>query len=178
MNARPEAVAGTEGKSATTSLRADALAKVLEQGASALGAFAETLTDAEWQMPVSATDRRKIGVIIYHVASIYPLEVQLAQKLAGGGVISDVTWDNVHELNAGVAKENVNVTKAEALALLKKNSAEAAAALRAIPDADLDRIAPNSLYGNAPMTCQFMFEDHAVRHSYHHLAKIRAAVKR
>jgi len=28
------------------------------------------------------------------------------------------------------------------------------------------------------VTCQFMFEDHAVRHSFHHLAKIRAAVKR
>jgi hypothetical protein len=178
MNARPEAVAATEGKSGTASRRADALARVLEQGASALAAFAETLSDAEWQMPVSATDRRKIGVIVYHVASIYPLEVQLAQKLAGGGVIDDVTWDNVHELNAGVAKENDGATKAEALALLKKNSAEAAAALRAVSDSDLDRIAPNSLYGNAPMTCQFMFEDHAVRHSYHHLAKIRAALKR
>ncbi len=160
------------------SRRADAMAKVLEQGAAALGSFAETLTDAEWQMPVSATDRRKIGVIVYHVASIYPLEIQLAQKLAAGGVIDDVTWANVHELNAGVAKEHDQVTKAEALALLEKNSAEAAAALRAILDADLDRVAPNSLYGNAPLTCQFMLEDHAVRHSFHHLAKIRAAVRR
>jgi cupin len=25
-------------------------------------------------------------------------------------------------------------------------------------------------------TCQFMLEDHAVRHSYHHLAKIRVAL--
>jgi hypothetical protein len=34
-----------------------------------------------------------------------------------------------------------------------------------------------SLYGDAPVTCQFMLEDHAVRHSYHHLAGIRAALK-
>ena len=27
-----------------------------------------------------------------------------------------------------------------------------------------------------PVTCQFMLEDHAVRHSYHHLAGIRAAL--
>jgi hypothetical protein len=25
------------------------------------------------------------------------------------------------------------------------------------------------------LTCQFMLEDHAVRHSYHHLSRVRAA---
>jgi hypothetical protein len=30
-----------------------------------------------------------------------------------------------------------------------------------------------SLNADAPLTCQFMLEDHAVRHSYHHLAAIR-----
>jgi hypothetical protein len=28
------------------------------------------------------------------------------------------------------------------------------------------------------LTCQFMLEDHAVRHSYHHLARIRLALER
>jgi len=34
-----------------------------------------------------------------------------------------------------------------------------------------------SLNANAPLTCQFILEDHAVRHSYHHLARIRAALQ-
>jgi hypothetical protein len=34
-----------------------------------------------------------------------------------------------------------------------------------------------SLNSDAPLTCQFMLEDHAVRHSYHHLDRIRAALK-
>jgi hypothetical protein len=34
------------------------------------------------------------------------------------------------------------------------------------------------LNSDAPLTCQFMLEDHAVRHSYHHLAGIRAALGR
>jgi hypothetical protein len=34
-----------------------------------------------------------------------------------------------------------------------------------------------SLYSDAPLTCQFVLEDHAVRHSYHHLARLRAALK-
>jgi hypothetical protein len=29
-------------------------------------------------------DGRKIGVVVHHVASMYPLEIQLAQTLAGG----------------------------------------------------------------------------------------------
>ena len=49
---------------------------------------------------------------------------------------------------------------------------------RGLSDAQLDTTTTNSLYGGAPLTCQFMLEDHAVRHSYHHLAKIRAAVNR
>ena len=71
-----------------------------------------------------------------------------------------------------------NVTKAEALELLNKNSRAAAEAVRTFSDEQLDRAAPFSLSYGAPMTAQFVLEDHAVRHSWHHLAKIRAALKR
>ena len=62
--------------------------------------------------------------------------------------------------------------------LLRQNSTAAAAGIRALSDEELDRAAPASLYGDAPLTCQFMLEDHAVRHSYHHLDRIRKALKR
>ena len=81
-----------------------------------------------------------------------------------------VTWDDVHEMNAGHARENDAVTKEAALDLLRRNSTAAAAAIRALSDEELDRAAPVSLNADAPLTCQFMLEDHAVRHSYHHLA--------
>ena len=89
-----------------------------------------------------------------------------------------MTWDAVHEMNAGHAKEYDAVTKEAALDLLRRNSAAAAAAIRALSDEELDRAAPVSLNADAPLTCQFMLEDHAVRHSYHHLAGIQAALKR
>jgi hypothetical protein len=65
------------------------------------------------------------------------------------------------------------VTREAALDLLARNSAVAAAAIRALSDAELDRADLASLYANAPVTCQFVLEDHAVRHSYHHLAIIK-----
>jgi DinB family protein len=158
------------------SQRANALAERLEQGARALAVFASALTDAEWSTRIPK-DSRKIGVIVHHVASVYPVEINLAQTLAAGQPVVGVTMDNVHEMNAKHAQENEAVTKEAALELLRRNSAVAAAAIRALSDEELDRAAPASLYSDAPITCQFMLEDHAVRHSYHHLARIRAALK-
>jgi hypothetical protein len=154
------------------SARANALAERLERGAEALANLAASLTDAEWNTPIPH-DGRAIGVVVHHVGTMYPLEIELAQVLASGQPVVGVTMSKVHEINAAHARDHAHVTKSEALLLLQKNSTLAAAAIRALGDAELDRAAPASLYGNAPITCQFMLEDHAVRHSYHHLAKIR-----
>jgi len=159
------------------SKRSNALADRLEQGARALATFASALTEDEWQTRVPK-DGRKVGVIVHHVASVYPIEIELAQTLAAGKPVVGVTWDVVHQMNAGHAKEQDAVTKEEALDLLQRNSAAAAAAIRALSDEQLDRAAPLSLNSDAPLTCQFMLEDHAVRHSYHHLARLRETLKR
>ena len=157
--------------------QSEALAQRLEAGARALAEFASSLTDSEWKTPLPH-DGRKIGVVVHHVASVYPLEIQLAQTVAKGDPITGVTMDAVHTMNAGHAKDNENVTKAQALELLRANSAAAAAAIRALSDEELLRAAPVSLYEDAPLTSQFVLEDHAVRHSYHHLKVIRKALGR
>ena len=168
--------AGKPERSPSVNQRANRLAERLEQGARALDTFASALTESEWQIRV-LKDGRKIGVVVHHVASVYPLEIQLAQTLANGTPITDVTMDNVHEMNAAHANEYDAVTKEAALDLLRRNSAVASAAIRALGDEELDRAAAASLYSNAPVTCQFMLEDHAVRHSYHHLARILGTLK-
>jgi DinB superfamily len=157
--------------------RSEALAARLEAGAAALASFASTLTDTEWQTRLPG-DGRKIGVVVHHVASVYPIEIQLAQALAGGNAITAVTWDVVKVMNHDHSHAQDGVTREAALSLLAGNSAAAATAIRALSDEELDSAAPVSLNSDAPLTCQFMLEDHAVRHSYHHLARIRAALGR
>jgi hypothetical protein len=159
-----------------TSQRADALADRLEQGARALGAFATSLTDAEWKVR-TPHDGRAVGVIVHHVASVYPIEIQLAQTVADGKPVTGLTMDDIDAMNARHAAEHAGVTRQAALELLRANSAAAAAAIRALSDEQLAQAAPVSLYGDAPLTCQFVLEDHAVRHSYHHLARLRRAVR-
>ena len=161
---------------AQTSARAQALAERLEQGANALASFANMLTEAEWHTRLPG-DGRKVGVVVHHVASVYPIEIQLAQTLAGGLPITGVTGDVIDAMNARHATEFNAVTKSMAIDLLRRNSADAAAAIRRLSDEQLDRAATVSLYADAPLTCQFVLEDHAVRHSYHHLARVRAALK-
>lgn len=159
--------------------RAESLADRIEEGAAGLAAFAEGLSEAEWRTPMSGgKDRRSVGVIVHHVASVYPIEVDLARAIAGGKAVTEVTWEAVADMNAKHAKDQAGVTKAAALDLLRRNSRQAAAAVRAFTDAELDRAAPFSLSFAAPVTAQFVVEDHAVRHSWHHLARIRAALGR
>jgi hypothetical protein len=160
-----------------TSYRSGALAERLENGARALIEFAASLTDAEWQTRVPK-DGRAVGVVVHHVASVYPLEVQIAQTVAGGKALVGVTMDAVHDMNAKHAVEHANVTRDQAIDLLRRNSAAAAAAIRALTDDELAQAAPVSLYEDAPLTCQFVLEDHAVRHSYHHLFLLRRALGR
>ena len=158
--------------------RSALLADRIEEGAALLATFAEGLSDEEWRASVSATDRRPIGVIVHHVASMYPIEIDLARAIATGKAVTDVTWGAVAEINAKHADEHAQETKSTALDLLRRNSREAANAVRTFTDEELDRAAPLSLSFGAPVTAQFVIEDHALRHSWHHLAHIRTALSR
>ena len=155
--------------------RANALADRLERGVTALAEFARNLTTAEWTARVPK-DGRSVGVVVHHVASVLPTEIHLAQVLASGKPVTGVTMTDIHEANAAHARDNADVTRDEALKLLKRNSEAALVVIRNLTDEQLDRAAPVSLYEDAPLTTQFMLEDHAVRHSYHHLTLLRLAL--
>lgn len=158
--------------------RSARLADRLEAHARKLIAFARTMTAAEWQQSAVSGDRRTLGTIVHHVASVMPIEIQLAQAVAAGQPMTDVTWQVIHDMNAGHAKDNDDVPQDAAIALLEANSQAAASAIRELSESDLDTAVPQSLYGGAELTCQFFLEDHAVRHSMHHLARLRAVLGR
>jgi len=156
--------------------RAEVLAGRVEAGAELLAQYAEGLTDAEWNSRVR--DGRTVGVIVHHVASMYPVEIEVARAIASGNAVEGVTWEDVAGINAKHAVEQAKVSKATAIALLRANSKEAAEAVRELTDAELDTAAPFSLSFAAPMTAQFVVEDHALRHAWHHLARIQQALGR
>jgi hypothetical protein len=154
--------------------RAEELAVRVERGAALLAAFAVGLSDAEWNTRVR--DGRTVGAVVHHVATMYPIEIDVARTIASGKAVEGVTWEAVAGINAKHEAEFATVGKATALELLTRNSAAAAAAVRTFTDAELDTAAPFSLSFDAPMTAQFVIEDHALRHAWHHLARIKAVL--
>ncbi len=75
-------------------------------------------------------------------------------------------------MNAGHAKEYEAVTK-------KRRSDEQHSSRGRDPslsDGELNRAAPVSLYFDAPLTW-LVLEDHALRHSYHHLGRLSRVLK-
>lgn len=160
----------------TESKRAAQLADRILQGANMLLDYSNKLTDTQWQTPVIG-DGRSIGVVVHHVASVYPIEVELAQVLASGNNIEGATKEVIDNMNAEHAANNAQVGKGETLELLKQNSEIASKAIRQFTDQQLDNSGKVSLNADAPLTAQFFIEDHALRHSFHHLAKIKETIK-
>ena len=82
--------------------RAALLAERIEEGARLLEAFAESLSAAEWHAPLpgNRTDRRTVAALVHHVASVYPIEVDLARTVASGKAVTEVTWEAVARMNA------------------------------------------------------------------------------
>lgn len=156
--------------------RSELLSHRIEQGAQALATFAQGLSDAQWHTAVPP-DGRQVGMIIHHVASVYPIEIHLATEVASGKAVTGVTWGVVSEMNAKHAQEHAAAGKQDTIDLLLRNSRSAAEAVRAFTDEQLDRAEAFSLNADAPLTAQFVIEDHALRHSWHHMAKIKAALK-
>lgn len=161
----------------TISKRANSLAERILLGANELATLAEGLSDDEWKTPVIG-DGRTVGVVVHHVASVYPLEIELAQMLASMKPITGATIEVVNKMNAEHAQKYADVEKQETLELLYRNSNFASESVRTFTDQELDNSATVSLNAGAPLTAQFFIEDHALRHSFHHLLKIKTSLNK
>ncbi|MBP9898981.1 MAG: hypothetical protein KBF28_11450, partial [Gemmatimonadales bacterium] len=60
------------------SSRANQLADRIEEGAALLAAVAQDLTPEQWSTPVRP-DGRTVGVIVHHVANMYPIELDVVR---------------------------------------------------------------------------------------------------
>ena len=107
------------------------------------------------------------------------LEIELAQT----GSPQAIRWPaspgmRPRDQPRGTPAEYDAVSKGAALESADATARRRPRPIRAFSDGEPDPAAPVSLNSaDAPLTCQFMLEDHAVRHSYHHLARIRAALQ-
>lgn len=157
------------------STRAESLAQRVEQGAKHLIASVQDLNDEQWHT-LCPGEKRTVGVLVHHVGVAYLLEAGAVTALATEGAIPGVDNEAVAVINAEHAAANANVDKATAIGVVRQNYMTAAEAVRALTDEQLDRVAPNGLHWQAPVTVQFFVEHHPVAHPHIHLESIRAAL--
>ena len=145
-----------------------------EQANNVLIATVEQISEADWRKQC-ASDDRPVGIVIHHVASAHAFVLGAAQAAAAGGPLPTLTWEMVHEDNAKHAREQAGCDRAETIALLRRNSAEAARALRGLSDEQLARTGTWGLDGE--VTAQQVIELHMIDHVQEHLANIEAAIR-
>ena len=154
--------------------RAEAIAKKFEAKAQEVTAVFEKLSDADWKKVTSA-EKWTVGVVAHHIASGHEAIAGIAKGVATGQTKGDLSMEMLHQMNTKHAAEHANTTKAETIALHKKNAATAAALVRGLSDADLDKSGP-VLAGQPPMTAEQMAGGVLISHIDEHLGSIRAAV--
>jgi Mycothiol maleylpyruvate isomerase N-terminal domain len=154
--------------------RAEALAKQFETKAAEMTKAIGQLSDADWKK-VTESEKWPVGVTAHHVAGGHEPISGIVKTVAGGQSIPNFTMDMLHESNAKHAREFAGCTKAETLALHEKGAAAAAAVVRGLSDADLER-SGTVLTGMPAMTAQQVVEGILISHIGEHLGSIQKTV--
>ena len=153
--------------------RVDALATEYEQALAELLAVVEGCSDEQWRA-ACAEEGWPVGVTAHHVADWWPVVLPVVRALAAGEAFQVPSLDDVHEKNARHAREQAACTKEETLALLRRGRVEAAATIRGLSDAQLERAAP--IWGGRELSLERLIRFNLIGHARTHAAGIRAAL--
>ena len=156
------------------SARAETLAKQFEAQAAEMTSALEKLSDADWKKVTSA-EKWPVGVTAHHVAGAHEPIAGIVKTVAGGQAMPQFTMAMLDEMNAKHAKDFAACTKSETMELHKKGVAAAAATVRGLSDAELDK-SGTVLTGMPAMTTQQIVENILINHVKEHLGSIRATV--
>jgi len=154
--------------------KGEALAKQFEAKAQEATAVMEKLSDADWKK-VTAAEKWSVGVTAHHVAGSHEGIAGIIKTVASGQSMPNFTTDMLNEMNAKHATEFAGVTKADTVALHKKNAAAAAAVVRGLSD---DQLAKSGkvLAEAPPMSAEQIVTGILINHIDDHYGSIRKTV--
>ena len=154
--------------------KGEALAKQFEAKAQEATAVLEKLSDADWKK-VTAAEKWSVAVTAHHVAMAHEGIAGIIKTVAAGQSMPNFTMDMLNEMNAKHATEFAGVTKADTVALHKKNAAAAAAVVRGLSD---DQLAKSGkvLAEAPPMSAEQIVTGILINHIDDHYGSIRKTV--
>ena len=153
--------------------RGETLAKQFEAKAQEATAVMEKLTDADWKK-VTKAEQWSVGVVAHHIATGHEGIGGIVKRLADGKPGPSMPMEALHQMNAKHAQDFAGCTKAETVALHRKNAATAATLLRSIDDAAFER--SSTVFSGAPAMSAAQLAGILSSHIDEHLASIRATI--
>ena len=117
--------------------RGETLARQFESKVQEATAVFEQLSDADWKK-LTAAEKWPVGVVAHHIATSHEGIGGILKALADGKPGPNIPKEALDAMNATHAREHAGCTKAETIALHKKNAAAAAGMLRGLDDAALE----------------------------------------
>ena len=153
--------------------RAQELADRFERANGELIALVERCSEVQWRQQCAA-ERWSLGVLAHHVAEDHELLAGFVQLLADGALLPALTQAQVDEMNAERARQYAGCTKTETLHLLHRNGAAAAAQVRGLNDAQLDR---TGVFFGQTVSAEHLVERVLIGHILDHGRSIRAVIE-
>ena len=154
--------------------RGETFAKQFEAKVQEATAVMEKLSDADWKKVTSA-EKWPVGVTAHHIASAHQGIGGILKLLADGKAGPNMPMEGLHQMNAQHAKDFASCTKAETVALHKKNAAAAASQVRGLDDTVLTKTG-TVLAGMPAMSVEQIITGILISHVDEHLGSIRATV--
>ena len=154
--------------------KSEALAKQFEAKVQEATGVLDTISEADWKK-TTAAEKWTVGVVAHHVAGGHEVISGIAKTVAAGQSMPNFTMSMLDDMNAKHAQEFAGCTKAETVALHKKNAAAAAEVVRGLSDADLAR-SGTVLTGMPPMTAEQIVTNILINHIDDHFGSIRKTV--
>ena len=154
--------------------KAEALAKQFEAKAQEATGVIEKLSDQDWKK-VTAAEKWPVGVVVHHVAGAHEGIANIVKTLAAGQSMPHFTMAMLDDMNAKHATEFASCTKAETLALHKKNAATAAAVVRGLNDDQLAK-SGKALAEYPPLTAEQAITNILINHIDDHFGSIRKTI--
>jgi len=154
--------------------KAEALAKQYEAKVQDATATLEKLSDADWKKTTGG-EKWTVAVVAHHVASGHEGIAGIIKAVSSGQSMGNFTMEQLHEMNAQHAQQFANASKADTVALHKKNSAAAASLVRGLSDEQLARSA-TVLQGMPAMSVEQIVTGILINHIDDHMGSIKKTV--
>lgn len=154
--------------------KGEAYARQFEAKVQEATALLEKLSDADWKK-TTAGEKWTVGVTAHHIARSYEPVTNIIKAIAAGQALPQFTPQMLDEMNAQHAKEFAGCTRPETIALYKKGAAVAAAVVRGLSDAELEK-SGTVFTGMPPMSAEEMVKRALLGHIDEHFGSIRKTI--